>query len=92
LRVYPKPRESSEVDAESEEEDSDVEEEPQSKEELVTCEMCGQGPCDWETFGEEIWEECQGLKEQGMDNKAVRYHTYRMYTRLRHGILRNFDR
>jgi len=69
----------------------DSEEEPQSEEELVTCDMCGQGPCDWETFGEEIWEECQGLKDQGLDNTAVWYYAYRMYTRMRHGVLHHFD-
>jgi len=69
----------------------DSEEKPQSEEEVVTCDMCGQGPCDWETFGREIWEECQGLKEQGLDNMAVRYHAYRMYTWMRHSVLRQFD-
>jgi hypothetical protein len=70
----------------------DSEEEPQSVEEVVTGDMCGQGPCDWETFGEEIWEECQGLKDQGLGNKAVQYHAYRMHTQMRHGELHSFDR
>jgi len=87
VRVYHESRENSEVDAESEEDSGDEEEE-----EVIVCEMCGQTPCDWETFGEEIWEECQGLKQQGLDNKAIRYHAYRMYTRMRHGVLRRFDR
>jgi hypothetical protein len=69
----------------------DSNEEPQSEEEAVACDMYGQVPCDWDTFGEEIWEECHVMKEQGMDNKTVRYHAYRMYTRLRHGILCHFD-
>jgi hypothetical protein len=25
------------------------------------------------------------MKEQGSDNKAVRYHVYKMYTCMRHG-------
>ena len=87
VRLYHESRENSEVDAESEEDSGDEEEE-----EVVVCEMCGQTPCDWETFGEEIWEECQGLKQQGLDNNAIRYHAYRMYTRLRHGVLRRNDR
>jgi hypothetical protein len=58
----------------------------------VTCDLCGQAPCDWELFGEQIWEECNAMKEQGSDNKAVRYHAYKLYTCLRHGVLRCFDR
>jgi hypothetical protein len=52
-------------------------EEEEDEEEVVpqTCDLCGQDPCDWETSGEDIWEECNGLKEQGSDNKAVRFHT-----------------
>jgi hypothetical protein len=30
----------------------------------ATCDLCGQAPCDWELFGEEIWDECNNLKEQ----------------------------
>jgi hypothetical protein len=59
---------------------SDASEEPEEQEEVdvvpVTCELCGQAPCDWDTFGEEIWEECNGLKEQGIENKAVQFHAY----------------
>jgi hypothetical protein len=90
VRLYRASRENSEVDAE-EEDDSELEEEPQSEKEVVTCEMCGKGPCYWETFGEEIWEECQGLKDQGLDNKAVWYHVYMLYTQMRHGVLHCFD-
>jgi hypothetical protein len=32
------------------------------------------------------------MKEQGADNKAVRFHAYKMYTRMRHGVLHHFDR
>jgi hypothetical protein len=57
----------------------------------VICDMCGQAPCNWESFGEDIWEECHALTEAGMDNKAVRYHAYKIYTRMRHGVLHRFD-
>jgi hypothetical protein len=40
----------------------------------VACDPCGQAPCDWDVFGEKIWEECNSLKEEGLDNKAVRFH------------------
>jgi hypothetical protein len=84
------------VDAESEEssevEDEEVDEALSEKEDPVVCDLCSQAPCDWETFGEEIWEECNSLKEGGLDNKAVRFHAYKMYTRMRHGVLRRFDR
>jgi hypothetical protein len=43
--------------------------------EAMPCDLCGQVPCDWE----KIWDECNSLKEQGQDNKAVRYHAYRVY-------------
>jgi hypothetical protein len=74
----------SEVEEESEAEDD---EELEDKESPVVCELCGQAPCDWQLFSEEIWEDCNGLKEAGADNKAVRFHAYKMYTGLRHGIL-----
>jgi hypothetical protein len=67
-------------------------EEELAEPDVVTCDLCGQAPCDWDTFGEEIWEECNNMKEAGSDNKAVRFHAYKMYTRLRHGVLRRFDR
>jgi hypothetical protein len=60
--------------------------------EPVLCDLCGQAPCDWELFGEEIWEEGNSLKEQGIENKAIRHHAYKMYTRMRHGVLRRYDR
>jgi hypothetical protein len=91
LRVYPKPRENSEVDAESEEnsevEDEEVNEALEEKDDPVVCDLCSQAPWDWETFSEKIWEECNSLKEGGLDNKAVRFHAYKMHTRMRHGAL-----
>jgi hypothetical protein len=67
-------------------------EEMMEQEEPVPCTLCGQEPCDWDTFGEEIWDDCEELKSQGADNKQVRFHAYKLYTRLRHGVLRRFDR
>ena len=96
VRLYTGSRENSEVDAESEEgsevEDEEVDEALEENKDPVICDLCGQAPCDWESFGEEIWEECNGMKEAGSDNKAVRFHAYTMYTRLRYGVLRRFDR
>jgi hypothetical protein len=74
-----------ESEAETEEEEELVEPAP------ITCDPCGQAPCDWELLGKEIWEECNSMKEQDSDNKAVRYHAYNMYTCLRHGVLCHFD-
>ncbi len=31
------------------------------------------------------------MKDQGHDNKVVHYYVYKMYTRLRHGVLHHFD-
>jgi hypothetical protein len=56
------------------------------------CTYCGKNPCDWVTFEAEICEECEELVEQSRSNKEVRFHAYRLYTRLRHGVLRKFDR
>ena len=74
-----------ESDVESEKDEEVVDADP------VTCDLCGQAPCDWELFGEGIWDECNGLKEQGGDNKTVRFHAYKMYTWLKHGVLSRFD-
>jgi hypothetical protein len=71
----------SESIVESDEEDGTVEADP------VPCDLCGQTPFDWDVLGKEIWEECNLMKEQVSENKAVRYHAYKMYTRLRHGVL-----
>jgi hypothetical protein len=56
------------------------------------CSFCGQVPCDWDTFGDEIFDEGMQLKDSGLENNQVRYHAYRHYTRLRHGVLRKHDR
>jgi hypothetical protein len=72
--------------------DEEVEEMFEEEPEPVPCTLCGQVPCDWDSFGEEIFEDCEELKAQGADNKQVRFHAYKLYTRLRHGILRRFDR
>jgi len=70
---------------ESEKEDETVVPDP------VTCNLCSQLPCDWDVFGEEIWKECNIMKEEGSDNKVVHYHAYKMYTCLRYGVLYCFD-
>jgi len=75
----------SESNVESEEEDGTVDAYP------VPCDLCGQTPCDWDVFGEEIWEKCNQMKEGGSENKAMHYHAYKIYTRLRYGVLRRFD-
>ncbi|MFO0446623.1 MAG: hypothetical protein ACK51L_03045 [bacterium] len=56
------------------------------------CELCGQVPCDWQTFSEDICEVCDELKDSGLPNNQVRFQAYREYTRLRHGVLRKHDR
>jgi hypothetical protein len=64
-----------------------VKEEKVNDDEAVPCTLCSQVPCDRESSCEEIWEECELLKGQGADNKQVRFHAYKMYTHLRHGVL-----
>jgi len=91
VRLYTGSRENSEVDAKSEEA-SEEEEEVEAKADPIICYLCGQSPCDWDTYGEELWEECNRLKEAGADDKAMRFHAYKLYTRRRHGVLRRFDR
>jgi hypothetical protein len=56
------------------------------------CVYCGQTPCDWALFKEEIVEECEVLEELKHSNKEIRHHAYRLYTRLKHGVLRKYDR
>ena len=73
----------------SESEDTNDQEDGRSKE---PCSFCGQVPCDWDTFGDEIFDEGMQLKDSGLENNQVRYHAYRHYTRLRHGVLRRHDR
>jgi hypothetical protein len=79
-------------------EDSSVES-PQSESNTGTtaaekepCVYCGQIPCDWLTFETEICGECEQLEDEKRNNKEIRHHAYRLYTRLRHGVLRKFDR
>lgn len=72
-------------------EEVDIKMEEVIEEDPVPCTLCGQILCDWESFGEEIWEECEGLKDQGADNKQVRFHAYKLYMLLRHGVLHRFD-
>jgi len=86
---------SAEDEVEDEDEDSgtdvvtdkvlQVKDEEMSEEEPIPCTLCVQVPCDWDTFGEEIWEDCEELK--GANNKQVRFHAYKLYTCLRHGVL-----
>jgi hypothetical protein len=59
-----------------------------SKEE-PPCDFCGQVPCDWVIFADDV---CDQLKDSGMENNQVRFHAYREYTRLKHGVLHKHDR
>jgi hypothetical protein len=72
----------------SDSEDTDEEEDDRPKD---TCSFCGQVPCDWDTFGDEIFYEGMELKESGLENNQVCYHAYRHYTHLRHGVYRKHD-
>jgi hypothetical protein len=56
------------------------------------CEFCGQVPCDVVTFWDDICVVCDGYKDNGLDNNQVRFQAYREYTRLKHGVLRKYDR
>jgi hypothetical protein len=58
----------------------------------IPCEFCGQVPCDVVIFWDNICEVCDDLKDNGMANNQVRFHAYREYTRLKHGVLRRHDR
>jgi hypothetical protein len=78
---------SSELASDAEDTDEEIEVCPKEP-----CSFCGQVPCDWDTFGDEIFDEGTQLKETGLENNQVRYHAYRHYTRLRHGVLRKHDR
>jgi hypothetical protein len=35
------------------------------------CVYCQQVPCDWETFGTEICEDCEALEEKGCTTKEI---------------------
>jgi hypothetical protein len=56
------------------------------------CEFCGQVLCDAVVFWDDICEICDDLKDNGMEYNQVRFHAYREYTRLKHGVLRRHDR
>jgi hypothetical protein len=56
------------------------------------CVYCGQNHCDWVTFENEICEQCEELEEEKHNNKEICHHAYRLYTRLRYGVLCKFDR
>jgi hypothetical protein len=55
------------------------------------CELCGQAPCDWQTYCEDICQVCDELKDSGVPNNQVRFQAYRECTRLRHGVLCKHD-
>lgn len=57
-----------------------------SEDEPVPCTLCGQVPCHWESFGEEIWEHCESQKGK------VQTISYKLYTCLRDDVLCRFDR
>ncbi len=61
------------------------------EEEADPCVFCGQVPCDWESFGDMICEECDELKEGNIEKNQIRFHAYKLYTQLRHGVLHRFD-
>jgi len=46
------------------------------------CELCGQAPCDWQTFCEDICEVYDELKDSGVPDNQVRFWAYRENTRL----------
>jgi len=89
-----KDRETSDIDSAVDDDDSSSTEVDQTFASIPKdpCTYCGQYPCDWELFGEDICEECEELVEEKRTNKEVRFHAYRLYTRMRHGVLRKYDR
>ncbi len=40
--------------------------------------LCGQIPCDWIYFGDQIIEECDEIMDQNQPNNQIRYHAYRL--------------
>jgi hypothetical protein len=76
------------VDSDANSSDTDEEEDDCPKE---PCSVCGQVPCDWETFGDKIFDEGMELKGSGLENNQVQDHAYHHYTLLRHGVLRRHD-
>jgi len=84
-----------EDDMSSKVEDSSVEVEEDTADGLqdaTVCDLCAQRPCDWVTFGEAICEECNVMADEKYPPNMIRFHAYKIYTRLRHGILCKFDR
>jgi hypothetical protein len=55
------------------------------------CDLCGEAPCDWETFWGTLWEEYNVLREEGVENKVVRHHAYKLQIHVRHGVFCHFD-
>lgn len=55
------------------------------------CVYCGQNPCDWAAFEDEINKECEVLEELKRSNKEICHHAYHLYTQLKHGVLHKFD-
>ncbi len=51
------------------------------------CELCGQVPNDWKSFGEEIFEECEGVEGKGAEYQASHFHAYKLYTCFRLVVL-----
>jgi len=62
--------EAEEAEEEVEEyEDDEEEEEDEENESMAVCprcDFCGQQPCDWEMFGDQIAEECDEMVENGI--------------------------
>jgi hypothetical protein len=50
------------------------------------CDLCAQSPCDWITFGDTICEECDLMADEKYPEKMIRFHAYKLYTHLRHGV------
>jgi len=57
----------------------------------TVCNLCAQHPCDGVTFGDAICEECDVMADKKFPPKMIQFHAYKLYTRLRHGVLHKFD-
>jgi hypothetical protein len=79
-----------EVDEGTPDSDGIIEASKEAKDE-PPCEFCGQVPCNVVNYWDNICEFCDDLKDNGMANNQVRFHAYREYTRLKHGVLRRHD-
>ena len=81
---------------EADDDDDDSVKDAGSVVELVSppkpCELCGQSPCDWISFGDQIIEECDEMMDQNLPTNQIRFHAYRLYTQLRFGVLHKHDR